>query len=619
MPRPPETPASQFMEALRLMRQGKLAEAETVCLAALKRDPRHSEALHLAGLLASQLGQLDEGISRLRRALAIKPKDPLIHGHLALALAKRGHHADAIASFENALVLELKSPEIALSYGQLLLHLDRPADAILVFDRVIAAQADNAEAHNQRGRALMELGRLVEALAAHEKAVSLKPNSPEYLVEMATALCQLGRTVEAQSTADTALRLRPGFDLALLSRAEILLALGRRQESLTVAAELTRAAPQTTRARRLLGKLLMMLGQPEEALLISKLDCNSSNNDAVAHINHGTILTALNRCQEALLSYDRALQLKPGHVEAHYNRAFALLVLGRFEEGWHNYEYRHRRAKAQSHRKFAQPIWQGREVLQGQRLFLHSEQGFGDTIQFARYALLAAAAGAEVSLAVQQPLLRLFKCFYPAARVIDQHETPAHFDLHCPLLSLPLAFGTRLETIPAWPGGYLKAPLGETAHWEAGLPNGQRRIGLVWRGSSIHTNDANRSVALECLSPLFRSGDVWVSLQKEVPALDQPMLRASGLCDLTADLADFADTAALIAALDLVIAVDTSVAHLAGALGKPVWLMLPFAPDFRWLLERNDSPWYPSMRLFRQQRLGDWQGVIARIGAALER
>jgi ADP-heptose:LPS heptosyltransferase len=216
---------------------------------------------------------------------------------------------------------------------------------------------------------------------------------------------------------------------------------------------------------------------------------------------------------------------------------------------------------------------------------------------------------------VQKPLYRLFQSFHPKVVVINSTEVPVEFDLHCPLLSLPLAFRTRLETIPAWPDGYLKAPE-EAARWAQRLPQG-RRVGLVWSGSNAHNNDANRSIALARLSPLFQSGDVWVSLQKEVRGKDQPVLQASGLLDLTADLEDFADTAALISALDLVIAVDTSVAHLAAALGKPVWLMLPYAPDFRWLLDREDSPWYPSIRLFRQPRPGDWDSVIRRIAEAL--
>ena len=313
-----------------------------------------------------------------------------------------------------------------------------------------------------------------------------------------------------------------------------------------------------------------------------------------------------------------ALKLKPDHPEAHHNRAFALLTLGRFEEGWLSYEYRNLRHKTLAARKYTKPLWWGKQPLKDQRLFVYPEQGFGDTIQFARYAMLAANAGARVALSVQNPLRRVFKDFHPGVTVIGHNEAPTEFDLHCPLLSLPLAFGTRLETIPAWPQGYLKAPAEDVARWAQRLPAGRRRIGLVWSGSTIHTNDANRSLALERLSPLFQSGDAWVSLQKEVRESDQPALQASGLFDLTAELGDFADTAALISALDLVITVDTSVVHLAAALGKPVWLMVPFSPDFRWLLKREDSPWYPSLRLFRQQRLGDWEGVIARIGAALQ-
>jgi len=615
----PQNASAQFLSAIALLKQGNLPAAEAACLEVLKRDPRHADALNLAGLLATQLGQLDEGISRLRRAVAIKPKDAAIHGHLGLALVKRGHDAEAMASFEKSLALNPNSPETVLNYGQLLLHVGRAADALPVFDRLIADKANYAEAHHQRGRVLMELGQLETALSAHEKALGLHPDSPDYLVGIAVALCELGRGAEALPFAEKALRLKPGFDLAMLSRAEIMLSLGQRHESLVAAEEVLRAAPQTRRSRRWLGKLLMALGQPESALLVSTLDCTSDVDDPVAHINRGTILTALNRLQEALLSYDRALQLKPDHAEARYNRAFTLLALGRFEDGWRDYEYRHLRPKAQSRRKFSLPIWQGREPLENQRLLLHAEQGFGDTIQFARYGLLAAAAGADVILAVQKPLVRLFRDFHPGVLVVAAHEATAEFDLHCPMLSLPLAFGTRLETIPAWPDGYLKAPVAEAARFAARLPKGRRRIGVVWSGSTIHTNDANRSMALARLLPLFQSGDVWVSLQKEVRAADQPALQASAVYDLTAELADFADTAALIAALDLVIAVDTSVAHLAAALGKPVWLMLPFAPDFRWLLEREDSPWYPGMRLFRQQGLGDWDGVIARLGAALQR
>jgi tetratricopeptide (TPR) repeat protein len=336
-----------------------------------------------------------------------------------------------------------------------------------------------------------------------------------------------------------------------------------------------------------------------------------------AHTGCGLALSNLNRLEEALDCYDQALKLLPDEKETLWSRALALLALGRFEEGWLAYEYRNLRHNSLAARRYPKPLWWGKEPLKDQRLYIYWEQGLGDTIQFARYALLAAAAGAKVTLSLQGPLLRLFKDFDPSIRIIGQTDVPDEFDLHCPLLTLPLAFDTRLDTIPAFEHGYLRPPAAEGARWAQRLPAGRRRTGLVWSGSQGHTNDSNRSIPLTKLLPLFQAGDVWVSLQKEVREADRAALEASGLLDVSAELGDFADTAGLISALDLVITVDTSVAHLAGALGKPTWLMLPFAPDFRWLLDREDTPWYPEMRLFRQSRAGDWDGVVARIDAAL--
>ncbi|MCA3357411.1 MAG: tetratricopeptide repeat protein [Roseomonas sp.] len=614
---PTKNAAAQFSEAMRLLRLGKHAEAEAACLATLKRNPRHAEALHLAGLLATQLGQPEEGATRLRRALTMKPKDADLHGHLALALIKRGQNDQALASLERSLALNPHSVENSMNYGELLLHLERHADAIKVFDGVIARQSGHAAAHHQRGRALTEAGLWDEALAAHAKALSLDPNAPDYPLGVATALCRLGRSTEALPFAEQALRLKPDFDLALLSRAEILLELGQRDESAITVDAVMEMKPQSPRARRWLGKVLMALGRPERALMVASDDCDATSNDPVPHINRGTILTALNRLEEARLSFDWALALNSAHVEARYNRAFTLLALGHLEDGWRDYEYRLLRPQGRLRRRFPEPAWQGKEPLKGGRLFTYCEQGFGDTIQFARYAIMAADAGADVVLAVQGTLLGLFQDFHAGVTVIGEQAPAPAYDHHCPLLSLPLAFGTGLGSIPAWREGYLKPPSEKLASWAQRVPQGRRRIGLVWSGNANHSNDANRSMPLKHLMPLFQSDDVWVSLQKDVRDRDKPALDAAGILDLTSEIGDYADTAALISALDLVITVDTSVAHLAGALGKTVWLMLPFAPDFRWFLDREDSPWYPSMRLFRQERLGDWDGVVRRIRAAL--
>jgi len=618
MKKQPRISAPQFAEAVALLRRGDVAGAEATCLAILKRYPNHFDALHLSGLAAIQAGRHDDGVRRLTQALTIAPKNADLHANLALALMSQGRDEDAVKSFERALALNPHAIDAGHNYGSLILKIGRYADAIIAFDRVIARKADHADAHHQRGRALAELDRLEEAYSAYEKAHLLQPNAPEYLASMAAALCLLKRHAEALPVIQKALEIRPGFELALLCRVDALRGLGQLQDSLAAAEEVIAANPQSLQGIIWGNAILMRLGQTERALQMSPASRNIAPDDPVTYINHGFILAALNRFEEALIFYDRALKLKPDHPEAHHNRAFALLTLGRFEEGWLSYEYRNLRHKTLAARKYTKPLWWGKQPLKDQRLFVYPEQGFGDTIQFARYAMLAADAGARVVLSVQNPLRRVFKGFHPGVTVIGHNEVPTEFDLHCPLLSLPLAFGTRLESIPAWPHGYLKAPAEEVARWAQRLPAGRRRIGLVWSGSTNHTNDANRSLALERLSPLFQPGDAWVSLQKEVRESDQPALQDSGLFDLTAELDDFADTAALISALDLVIAVDTSVAHLAAALGKPVWLMVPFSPDFRWLLKREDSPWYPSLRLFRQQRLGDWEGVIARIGAALQ-
>ncbi|MCA3279571.1 MAG: tetratricopeptide repeat protein [Roseomonas sp.] len=607
----------KFSEAIAALRRGDLASAEALCLAVLALDERHVGALHLSGLVATQAGRTDEGVRRLQRATQIRPNDAVIHNNLALALINQGRDMDALASFQTALVLDPAAIDIRQHMGNLLQKLGRHADAIAAFDSIIASKPDHDQAHHHRGRSLAELERLEEAYGDHEKALHLQPNSAEYIANMAAVLCNLKRHEEAIPLIDKALAIEPGMELALLCRVDVLLSQERLEESLEAVMAVLAAHPQSLQGHLWRSRILVLLGQTERALPLSAASRGIELNNPLTLINHGFILAALNRLDEALTFYDRALKIKPDDREAHHNRAFALLTLGRFEEGWLEYEYRNLRRKSSVVRNYPKPLWWGEEPVKDQKLFVYCEQGLGDTIHFGRYALLAAERGASVILSVQKPLYRLFQGFHPKVIAINNNEAPLEFDLHCPLLSLPLAFRTRIETIPAWPEGYLKAPTVESARWAARLPQG-RRIGLVWSGSSTHSNDANRSMALARLAPLLRSGDTWVSLQKEVRERDQATLQSSGMLDLTNELNDFADTAALISALDLVIAVDTSVAHLAAALGKQVWLMLPNAPDFRWLLDRDDSPWYPGMRLFRQYRPGDWDSVITRITEALK-
>jgi len=339
-----------------------------------------------------------------------------------------------------------------------------------------------------------------------------------------------------------------------------------------------------------------------------------------AHYNLAKALTGNNQLTEAIAAYRQTIALKPGYAEAHHNLSLLLLLLGDMAQGWKEYEWRSLcNNMAVPRRNIVQRQWDG-SPLANRTILLHPEQGFGDTIQFIRYAPLVAQRGGRVLVGCAPELRRLLQNMPGVGRCLDSGLMLPPFDVHCPLLSLPLAFGTTLETIPHGVP-YLQADAAGVEHWrnKLALDPAGFKVGLVWAGRPTHKNERNRSLPLAALAPLAQVPGVrFYSLQKG-EAAQQARTPPQGLAliDHTADLHDFADTAALIANLDLVIAVDTAVVHLAGALGKPVWTLLPFLPDWRWLLNRTDTPWYPSMRLFRQGAPGDWSGVIQQVTQAL--
>jgi hypothetical protein len=315
--------------------------------------------------------------------------------------------------------------------------------------------------------------------------------------------------------------------------------------------------------------------------------------------------------------------VRPDDAEAHWNEALLHLLTGDFRQGWPKHEWRWKRQSADTAlRDLPQPLWDGTAPLQGKTILLYAEQGFGDTIQFCRYVPVVAALGARAILGVQKPLRTLMGSLAGGAHVFSPGEPMLACDLRCPLMSLPLAFGTTPETIPAGIP-YLQPQADARAHWDAELqsrrPGARLRVGIAWSGNPGHVNDDNRSMAIETLLSLFDADATFVSLQADVRPGDAALLvRRDDVLGLGSALRDFSDTAALIACLDLVITVDTSVAHLAGALGKPVWVMLPAMPDWRWLLGRETSPWYPTARLFRQSHAGDWADVVLRVRGELQ-
>jgi len=319
--------------------------------------------------------------------------------------------------------------------------------------------------------------------------------------------------------------------------------------------------------------------------------------------------------EEALGCYTDVVARDPQHAVANFNEALARLALGDFRGGWPKYEYRWARPEYAPHRpNYPRPLWDGETDLRGKTILLCAEQGMGDSIQFIRYAPMLAALGAKVLFGVHRPLAALMTSVPGLSQIIPDGETLPHFDLYCSLLSLPLLFETELATIPSY-GPYIRADAGRIARWRERVPqNGRLRVGICWAGTAAHHNDHRRSIPLESFAPLLsQSGIDFISLQKDVSEPQAAILERHRVARLGQDFGDFADTAAVVAMLDLVIAVDTSVAHLAGAVGKAVALLVPFAPDFRWLLERTDSPWYPTMRLFRQSAIGDWSGPLERL------
>jgi hypothetical protein len=437
------------------------------------------------------------------------------------------------------------------------------------------------------GLALQTMRRFDEALAAYDCGLRLAPDDAELRNGRGVALLELRRPAEACEEFARALDADPGY----------LDALGN------------------------LGNALIKLNRPQEALAAYDRALKIVPHNAQLLTNRAVVLRRLDRPQEALMCAARALAEKPGFAQARFVLSVARLTLGDFAAGWRGYEARwYVGALASQRRHFAAPLWLGEAPLVGKTILLHAEQGCGDTIQFVRYAPLVAARGAKVVLEARRELTGLCAGLPGIANVVAHGDALPAFDCHCPLLSLPLAFATEVATIPA-DIPYLAPRPDDVAAWRARLPQGRPLIGLCWSGERLHDNDLNRSMALAMLAPLVDLPDVqFVSLQHDMRETDARLLvQRTGIVPIGQHFTDFADTAAAVAALDLVISVDTAVAHLTGALGKPLFLLLPFAADFRWLRERSDSPWYPTARLFRQPRFGDWPSVVEAVREELQR
>jgi tetratricopeptide (TPR) repeat protein len=605
--------------AIQFHTAGQFEPARQIYEQILVRQPAHPPALHLLGVLKSQAGDRRGGAEMILQAIRLNPNVSEFHANLALVYIED----------------------------------NRPGDALPHAQRAVELNPQNLDALNHRANAKRMLGRLDEAINEFLETLRFKPDFYDALHNLSLALTAAGRVDEAAAYGERAALLRTPDAKTLLHLGQIAQRQKRFDAAVNHYTRAIAAEPTNPDAPNALGTAYFDMKRYDEAQANYRRALELDPRHAGAHNNLGLLLAVLGRHREALehylqsvdqrpdspetlnnlanayrdllqfdqarAAYDRALVFRADYPDAHWNRSLLDLLLGRFETAWRDYEWRWVRFPNER-RGNPQPRWDGYDI-RGKTILLQYEQGLGDTLQFARYAtIVARETGATVILECQPELVPVLKNIDGVSQIIGRGDPLPPFDVYCPLLSVTIACGTTsLDRIPR-DVPYVKPEPAAVERWKPrlGERDGRRRIGLCWSGSTTHSRDLERSIALSRLAPILATPDTrFISLQKNPRPGDVPALKGSAIEDFTADFVDFADTAAVVEQLDLVITVDTSIAHLAGAMGKTVWLLLPTNPDWRWLLGRDDSPWYPTIRLFRQSSAGDWDGVIRRVADAL--
>lgn len=564
----------------------QLKTARESVRAILKQTPTDANCLHVMALIECQLGNLLAAQEWAERSLKARPDSADVQCHYALILMEQGKYAEAIPVFQCALTLDPNNVDANYHYGNALNETGEHAEAARLYEHVLGLKSDHADALNNLGNYINNQGHPAEALDYYRRAIVARPEFAMAYNNMGLAFVALGELDTAAAHYQKALALDPNYAEAFNNFGIV---------------------------TRLQGNYEGSIPWYEKALALRPAYPDALNNLANAVKDCGQL-------DQAITLYKNALRHKDS-ADYRHNLAIAQLTVGNYAEGWRGYESRwHMKQLANAYRQFDRPLWLG-DNAEGKTLFIHAEQGYGDTLQFSRYATMAKTRGLTVVMEVQPPLVRLMQSLEGVDQVIGQGNPLPAFDLHCPMLSLPLALGTRVDTIPATVP-YLHARQEEVVAWKEKLPptNGALRVGLVWAGSprpnspDLAATDRRRSIAPEMLAPLMDVPNTqFFNLQK----FGTPAPESFKLLDYMNDCSDFADTAALIANIDLVISVDTAVVHLAGAMGKPVWVLNRFDSCWRWLQKREDSPWYPTLRLFNQPQPRDWTSTVERIRSEL--
>jgi tetratricopeptide (TPR) repeat protein len=571
-----------FNQATELYQAGRLADAASVFRQLLGYEPCHAPTLHMLGVISAQSGQLAQAERLIRDAIAADPAEANYPANLGNVLQEQGRLEEAVASFRQALALGASVAQVQSNLGNTLAMMGCREEAIAAYRIAIAAQSDFPEAHFNLANSLKEMGEIDAAVREYRRAIELRSQYAEAYINLGVAL----------------------------------LAGDRPDEAVAVCRRAAELAPASFDARQNLGLALQRSGEHDPAIDVFRSLTAQFADSAPAYHALGNALREAGRLDEAAAAYRRAIALKPDFADSHYGLAWTLLMTGETGAGFEEYEWRTRLQEAQVHaRYFTRPQWDGSSVPD-QRVLLHAEQGFGDTIFAWRYVRAALPRCKEIIVQCPMPLRSLLAGQSLVSQVISDEEAPPPFDLHCPLMSLAHLLGTGGEDA-ASQVPYLSADPKLVEVWRERLRASRPlRVGLVWAGKPT---PPDRSIPLAMFNPLARLHNVrFHSLQVGLAAM-QPAPPGLELVHWSGQLTDFSHTAALIANLDLVITIDTAVAHLAGAMAKPTWVLLQFAPDWRWSIQRQTTPWYPTIRLFRQSEPGDWEGVIAQVADELSK
>jgi len=607
--------------ALSHYHSGSLQKSILLCQGVLQEHPGNIEALNLLGLSRQGRQEYDLSIPCFEKIILLSPDKALGFFNLANTYYALRKLNEADLNYQMAAGRDSSDDRIFNNWGTVLRDKGALEEAVSCFQKAIQLNPDNANAYHNLGNVLTDLGRIEGAIRCYQKSVEINPSNKVHYKSLGNALREKGELEEALNILSLALDRFPEDPEIHYSLGAALKAKGQLDEAAKCYRKAIQLNPDLSETYYNLGNVFKEQGQFEAAKEQFQKALQLDPRFAEAYNNLGATFKETGKINDALLMYRKALEIKPDFAEARWNMGLTCLLSGNFIEGWEGYEWRWEKPDYKKYqRSFSKPLWNG-EDISGFCILLHAEQGYGDTLQVIRYVPLVAARNVRVFVECPRDLKNLISGIDGISRVVARGEPLPEFDFHCPLMTLPKIFGTTLETIPQTIP-YLGVDMDLVKTWQTRIKSEvmKFKVGLAWSGNPEHQNDRNRSCALEILSPLAQVKNVqFFSLQKGRGSQEAKRpVQGLGMIDLTDQIQDFSDTAALIENLDLVVSVDTAVAHLAGTMGKRVWTLLPYSPDWRWLLGREDSPWYPTMHLYRQPRPGDWTAVIQRATADLE-